>query len=106
MTLLIIDDEVDILDILSEILEIEFPKVKVLTASTVEQAYLQVEAADAIISDINMPNKSSLDKLLSEFKGSVIRITGHDDTIGYPFVIQKPFETAGIKAALNFLGER
>ncbi len=91
-TVLIVDDEKEILNILRYVVELE--RFKVLTASCGEEALtiLAEQNVHAIISDIMLPDKSGLE-LLAKVKADyaqipVILITGH----GRQFTAKKAFE--------------
>ncbi|MBF0429946.1 MAG: response regulator [Fibrobacteria bacterium] len=82
-TILIVDDEESICDIISDYLELR--EFKCLTANSVEEAekVLKMSDVDCIVSDIKMPRKSGLDLLKIVMKEwpdiAVILITGHGE---------------------------
>lgn len=82
-TVLVIDDEKDILDILKQVIELE--KFKVFTALSVEEGLeiLEKNEIDAIISDINFPRMSGVEllEIVKEKyeKIPVILITGYSN---------------------------
>ena len=107
-SILVIDDEVDILDIVADQIEILGYTCEVLKAQSTEEAEKLIDRCDAIISDVKMPNSARIEELLRSSKKPVARITGHDDFQG-DLIIRKPFEVKGFKEVmdkLNFLAKK
>ena len=79
-TVLIVDDEKDVLDLIRQIIEME--KFKALTALSVEEGLeiLEKHEIDAVVSDINLPGMTGVDLLYSvkenHSETPVILITG------------------------------
>lgn len=67
-TILLVDDEESIVDLLTSVIEDEFPKVAIEVATDGLQAsrMLLARAYDAVVLDINLPRKSGL-VILREF---------------------------------------
>lgn len=104
-TLLIIDDESDILDIIAGYVEFSNLNLNVLKAQTVLEAKKLIPVSDIIISDINMPNRDELEFLLKNCGKPLARITGYLEIEG-EFVIAKPFSSKDLIAVIEKLVER
>lgn len=104
-TILVIDDESDIIDIVADQIDLLGLELRVLKATTVEEAESQMGLCDMIISDVKMPNREKLEALLNTSKKPVARITGHDDFRG-DLVIRKPFEVTGFRLVIEQLLQR
>jgi DNA-binding response OmpR family regulator len=100
-TILIIDDELDLLDIISDYIEISDLDINILKAQTVSEAKALMRSADLVLSDINMPDRDELELLLKNCGKPLARITGNLETVG-EFVITKPF---GSKALMKVVKE-
>ncbi|MEY4615216.1 MAG: hypothetical protein RJB66_176 [Pseudomonadota bacterium] len=101
-TLLVIDDEPDILEIVAEQIELLGYDFKVLKAQNVDEAERLIPSCDAIISDIKMPNSAKLEKILHHCQKPVARITGHDEFHG-DLVIKKPIDLKVLVAVIDRL---
>jgi DNA-binding response OmpR family regulator len=99
--LLIIDDE-------TELLEAVVSQVKILgyktiyAASSYEAALPFINKVDGIISDVNMPRKEDLAKLLRESGVPVIRFSAEPQRV-VNFMLQKPFTPQKLKGVLDRL---
>lgn len=115
LTILIVDDDPMILDLLKYVIELE--RFKTLLAASAEEALdiLSKNSVDAIISDIILPGQSGLD-LLYHIKSApnpipVILITGKSDRVtsaqalkaGADGYIKKPFKNTDIVQTLRRL---
>lgn len=103
-TLLVVDDEADLREIIS--MELEYFGAKVFQAESVKKALeiLDTHSIDLIISDIRMPGSSGIDLLKSVRKKnaslpSIILITGFADldtaealSLGAEALVYKPFD--------------
>lgn len=89
-TILIIDDEPEILGIVKEQLEILEYHLHILTAVNVKQVEEQIHLADLILADINVPAREVLEKQLRECGVPVGKMSGHVEYTG-PHIIHKPF---------------
>lgn len=87
--ILIIDDEPDILDILTNEIQLMSLGVQVLVAQTVEQACELLHEADAVIADVLMPKSRELEATLLETDAPKLRISGSPHA-NIP-ALQKPF---------------
>lgn len=117
-TILIIDDEPELLEILSD--EIEFMGYKVLTANSaiaalelLKDVSLQEAVIHAILSDINMPQMSGLDMLAKinemAIEIPVVFISGYGDKekatramrLGAMDMLDKPYDRKQLEQALE-----
>jgi DNA-binding NtrC family response regulator len=103
-TLMIIDDEPDLLDIIAEQIDAMGFEVSVLKCSTVEEAQSNINSCDIILSDVNMPGRDRLEYMLKNTTKPVARITGHDELRG-DLVIVKPYKNEDFKRVINKLLE-
>ncbi len=103
-TLLIIDDEKIICEILTEMIQGLTKRVDIIFATSVEEAIKLIPKSDMIISDINMPNQYLLDETLKKLMGEkpVARMSTMNQGKAN-FMIQKPFKTQQITETLQFL---
>lgn len=101
-TILVIDDEPEILSIVKEQLELLDYQLKVLTAVNVQQVEEQIQFADLILADINVPARDVLEKQLNECGVPVGRMSGHVEYTG-PLIIHKPFVFEEFQALLDHL---
>jgi DNA-binding NtrC family response regulator len=114
-SVLIVDDEPDIVAELVEALE--FEGFQCLTASRVDAAIEVLDSGatiDVLLSDIRMPGRSGLDLISvaeshSTFRGQIVVMSGHgasDDEVsrklrqGYPF-LKKPISLDHLVDTLN-----
>jgi DNA-binding NtrC family response regulator len=102
MNILIIDDEIELLDLVSDQISFLNLNCSVILASTVQEAEEKIKDCDVIISDINVPQKERLDLLLSKTNKPTYRITGYDDIKG-DYVVKKPFKVSDVKNMLSDL---
>lgn len=114
-TVLIVDDEKEILDLLKQVVELE--NFKVITSLKVEDALQSVEEnrIDAIISDINFPGMTGIDLLETVKKNHddipVILITGYSNRYTPKFAVEagadgffnKPFKNTDLIRKLKQL---
>ena len=103
-TLLIIDDEKLICEVLSSLVNHLTQRITVITATSVEEALKLIPKADMIISDIKMPNQHVLDEVLKKVMSDkpVARMSGvTQDKIN--FMIEKPFRPQQVAETLQFL---
>ncbi len=112
-TLLLVDDDPYILDLLKDLFELE--EFKVVTASNGETALklLEKEVVDAVVSDIIMPGISGKELLISVKKGyknlPVVLITGYggqctyEDAIshGADAYLTKPFRNSDLSNTIK-----
>ncbi len=91
MTLLIIDDEPDILDLVANQIQASGFVLEVTTAQNVAVAEKLLPKCDLVLSDINMPNKETLEKILAASGKPVARITGYIEISG-EWILHKPFQ--------------
>jgi DNA-binding NtrC family response regulator len=97
---LIIDDEKDIVEFISDLIELNNLNLEPLRATTVAEAKLKINSADIIISDINMPDKDQLEELLKNCNKPIARMTGFPDIQGQ-WVIHKPFKIENLEDVLK-----
>lgn len=117
-TLLIVDDEADLREIIS--MEMEYFGAKVFQAESVKMAVeiLNKEHVDLIISDIRMPESTGVDLLKTVKKDSVndpavVLITGFADIdtsealgLGAEALIHKPFDMDELLKTVNYLSKK
>lgn len=103
-TLLIIDDEKMICEILSNMVNNLTQRINVITASSVEEALRLLPKADMIISDIKMPNQHLLDQALKSVMAEkpIARMSGYTQDCTN-FMISKPFRQQQVAETLQFL---
>lgn len=103
--ILIIDDEPELLDIVCEYIDmLEIQDITLLKAGSFEEAEKLVESSDAILSDINIPNKEKLDLLLTNHQNKPIaRITGNVDNEENLLMLKKPFTPSKLKEVIENL---
>jgi len=103
-TLLIIDDEEMICEVLSEMVLNMTKRVNVITATSAEEAVRLIPTVDMIIADIMMPNQYMLDEALRlvGVDKPIARMSG--DAKGKAnFMIEKPFRLDQIAQTIQFL---
>ena len=100
---LVIDDEIEILDLVSELAQ--SLGYDVMTANTAEKALDLIPYCDGILSDVNMPDKERLNEVLKNayIKVPVIRFSAANQTGLVNFMLSKPFSLAKLKVALEHL---
>jgi CheY-like chemotaxis protein len=103
MRLLLIDDESDITEILENIIAPKFPNIKVTIANDVQTAIELIGSCDAIISDINIPNKDLLNSTLETTDKILARITGFKPKDCTDLVVEKPFRSIDVINLVNKL---
>ena len=101
-TLLIIDDEPDLIELLEYVISELFPDLKIETASSVEIAKTKVDLCDIILSDIQMPYMDKLEEMLIASGKPVGRCSGSDPKGKIPF-IPKPFTDAQVYSVIQEL---
>lgn len=113
-TLLIVDDEPDILESMVEYLAATMPHLQVYTAASGEQALVQAKKidVDVVVSDLRMPGMNGLALLEAVQrtwpKTHCILMTAFNEAdldrrakeIGVEKVLRKPFEMAGFEAII------
>ena len=104
-TLLIIDDESDILDIIASYVDFANLNLNVLKAQTVLEAKKLILVSDIIISDVNMPNRDELEFLLKNCGKPIARITGYLE-VESELVLFKPFSLKDLIVVIEKLVER
>jgi DNA-binding response OmpR family regulator len=97
-TLLLIDDEAELLDVMAEQIESFSIGVRVIKATSVKTAESLAPGADIIISDIQMPNQDRLEMLLSSCNKPVARISGAARL--QDLFINKPFTPDELKRVI------
>lgn len=100
---LIIDDEIEILDMVSELAQ--SLGYDVITANTAEKAFDLIPYCDGILSDVNMPDKERLNEILKEayVNVPVIRFSAANQIGLVNFMLSKPFSLAKLKGAFEQL---
>lgn len=103
--ILVVDDEPEICDVVSEILEPHFASIYFIGSSEEASKSILIENYDLIISDISMPNMSGPELIrFSRSQGiltPIIFLTGHATKetllsgmrLGVADIIEKPFES-------------
>jgi DNA-binding NtrC family response regulator len=102
MTILIIDDEPDLLECVVDSVQSIFDDITVLSATSVGEAKLKIQDANIVLSDINMPNRDQLEDMLKTCNLPVGRITGHD-TLKSNLVVYKPYTDESLTKVIKLL---
>ncbi len=100
--LLIIDDEIEILEILSDSIDLLGLDLEVSTANNVDEAEVMLRECEYVLSDVNMPNKEKLERILKEANRPTARMTGNDDMTG-ELLIRKPFQKDNFEMVIKKL---
>ena len=106
LSLLLVDDEVEISEIIGEIINDAFPEIELGIANTARQASEMMPNYDMVLSDINMPEKDILDKaiLIHSKSKPIARITGHyEESNENVIIVKKPFTFKDIIAVVTTL---
>jgi CheY-like chemotaxis protein len=98
-TLMVIDDEEDLLDIIEEQIELSGIKVSVIKCSNVQAALNNIDQCDIILSDINMPQKDQLEEMLAKTNKPIARITGNDE-VKCSLTVLKPFNSRDLEKVI------
>ncbi|MBP6217831.1 MAG: hypothetical protein KA436_04515 [Oligoflexales bacterium] len=106
--LLIIDDETDILDLISDQVEALGLSLIVFKAKRLSEAEMYVKECDFIISDVQMPDSDRLERFLQDSGKPVMRITGQifDSKIYNDLILAKPFSLDDFSKKINSLLEK
>ena len=100
---LVIDDEIEILDMVSELAQAL--GYDIMTANTAEKALALIPYCNGILSDVNMPDKVRLNEILKDayINVPVIRFSAANQTGLVNFMLSKPFSLANLKDAFEQL---
>ena len=104
--LLLIDDEVEITEIVADIVNNTFPDIIIQIANTTKDAAEMMDAANIVISDVNMPDKKILDNAILKYSSikPIARITGHVEKLTeQDLIIKKPFTSKSVVDMVNHL---
>lgn len=105
VTMLIIDDDQDVLEVATTIISDLFPNLDLLAASTLQEVKTHAHKADCILSDLYVPYRKELNELLHEWGQykPVGRMSGYSDV---PECLNKPFRESDVKKFVQSLIDR
>lgn len=103
--ILVIDDEEALLEVIAEQIESFGEGFEVLTAKNVSEAQKKIQFCDAILSDMKMPDRNGLERLLKTTKKPYARMSG-DEGHADDLILSKPFRIEDLNRIILSLVQR
>ena len=103
-TLLIIDDEPEILELLIEEIKLFEFDLNLITASNFNDAKSKISNCQMVLSDINIPKLKELEDLLKHSNLPVARMSGYRDVEAFGIeILTKPYKSEELEKIIKKL---